>query len=310
MKKLRFIFIFIVFFPCNLTASIDSKIILKVENKIITNFHLKNKILSSLILNNQEVNQNNIDTLKKQIIDTLILIKLKELEIEKYKLEINEKDLALRMNNYLNKISSNNIPKIKEIFDNYGVDYDMFQNEVKTELLWQNLIYRIYSNKIIIDEQGLNLEIEELIKKKENIEEFRIYEIEILLNNDESDKEKILSIENNIKKFGFETAATKFSSSDSAKNRGDLGWLNAKSLSSEIYKKIKNLNIGDFTKPIIRTNTATFLLVKDKKIVKANQLDKSKLKSQLIGQKKKELFNLYSQSHLSKLKNTSLIEYK
>ena len=59
MKKLRFIFIFIVFFPCNLTASIDSKIILKVENKIITNFHLKNKILSSLILNNQEVNQNN-----------------------------------------------------------------------------------------------------------------------------------------------------------------------------------------------------------------------------------------------------------
>ena len=166
MKKLRLIFILIIFFPCNLIANINSKIILKVENKIITNFQLKNKILSSLILNNQEVNQNNIDILKKQIIDTLILIKLKEIEIEKYKIEINEKDLALRMNNYLNKISSNNIPKIKEVFDNYGVDYDMFQNEVKTELLWQNLIYRIYSNKITIDEQGLNLEIEELIKKK------------------------------------------------------------------------------------------------------------------------------------------------
>lgn len=310
MKKLRLIFILIIFFPCNLIANINSKIILKVENKIITNFQLKNKILSSLILNNQEVNQNNIDILKKQIIDTLILIKLKEIEIEKYKIEINEKDLALRMNNYLNKISSNNIPKIKEVFDNYGVDYDMFQNEVKTELLWQNLIYRIYSNKITIDEQGLNLEIEELIKKKENIEEFRIYEIEILLNNDESDKDKILSVEKNIKKFGFESTATKFSSSDSAKNRGDLGWVNAKSLSSEIYKKIKGLSIGSHTKPIIRTNTATFLLVKDKKSVKANQLDKSKLKSQLVNQKKNELFDLYSQSHLSKLKNTSLIEYK
>mgnify|MGYP001460875977 FL=1 len=83
MKKLRLIFILIIFFPCNLIANINSKIILKVENKIITNFQLKNKILSSLILNNQEVNQNNIDILKKQIIDTLILIKLKEIEIEK-----------------------------------------------------------------------------------------------------------------------------------------------------------------------------------------------------------------------------------
>ena len=34
------------------------------------------------------------------------------------------------------------------------------------------------------------------------------------------------------------------------------------------------------------------------------------LKKDLIDQKKNELFNLYSRSHLSKLKNTSLIEYK
>ena len=35
-----------------------------------------------------------------------------------------------------------------------------------------------------------------------------------------------------------------------------------------------------------------------------------KLRKDLIVQKKNELFNLYSRSHLSKLKNTSLIEYR
>ena len=69
------------------------------------------------------------------------------------------------------------------------------------------------------------------------------------------------------------------------------------------------MNVGDYSRPIIKANSATILMIKDKKILKTNELDKVKLKTQIINQKKNELFNLYSQSHLSKLKNTSLIEY-
>jgi len=41
-----------------------------------------------------------------------------------------------------------------------------------------------------------------------------------------------------------------------------------------------------------------------------NELDESKIKNELIKRKKNELFNLYSNSHLSKIKNNALIEYK
>jgi peptidyl-prolyl cis-trans isomerase SurA len=309
MKKIKLIIVFIIFFSNNLLSSIEGQIILKVENKIITSFQLKNKVLSSLLLNNQNINQINIDNLKSQTIDALILVKLKEIEIEKYNLERKEGDLAMRMNDYLNKISSNNIPNIKNVFKNNGVDFDMFKAEIETEFLWQNLIYMIYSNKINIDEQAINLEIENLIKEKQSIEEFKLSEIEILLNNDENDKKKILSVENDIKKFGFENTVLKFSASLSAENKGDLGWVNAKSLSSEIYSIIAEMEIGDYSSPIMRANSAIFLMVKDKKISKTNQLNKSELKAQVVSQRKNELFNLYSQSHLSKLKNTSLIEY-
>ena len=50
-------------------------------------------------------------------------------------------------------------------------------------------------------------------------------------------------------------------------------------------------------------------MVKDKRKTKINNLNKSEIKNQIINKKKNELFNLFSQSHLSKLKNTSLIEY-
>lgn len=308
MNKIKLILFFILLLSHKSFASIEGSIILKVENKIVTNFELRNKILSSLIINNQSINQTSIDALKRQTVNSLILIKLKEIEIQKYDNKRKE-NLDLRLNNYLNKISSNNIPALKNIFKNNGVDFDMFKDEIITEFLWQNLIFRIYANKINIDEQRINLEVENLIKEKKDIEEFKISEIELLLNNDESDKEKILLIKNSIKEVGFENTAIKFSSSSSAENKGNLGWVNAQSLSSEIYEIVKDMNVGDYSRPIIKANSATILMIKDKKILKTNELDKVKLKTQIINQKKNELFNLYSQSHLSKLKNTSLIEY-
>ena len=46
------------------------------------------------------------------------------------------------------------------------------------------------------------------------------------------------------------------------------------------------------------------------KIEKLDKKSISDLQKKIINQKKNELFNLYSMSHLSKLKNNSLIEYK
>jgi hypothetical protein len=48
----------------------------------------------------------------------------------------------------------------------------------------------------------------------------------------------------------------------------------------------------------------------DKRSFKKSDINKIELKKKIIDQKKNELFNLYSKSYLSKIKNTSFIEYK
>ena len=45
----------------------ENKIILKIENKIITSFDLKNKIKADLIIRNQALNQENVDATKKEL---------------------------------------------------------------------------------------------------------------------------------------------------------------------------------------------------------------------------------------------------
>ena len=305
--KMRIVILFFIFncFYNEGFAAIENKIILKVENEIITNFEVKNKILSTLILSNQEINQQNIDNFKKQALEFLIQYKLKKIELSKFNL----KNDSSQINNYLNSISGNDINKLKDTFKRNNIDFKLFVDEVETQFKWQQLIYKIYVNKIQIDEKSINKELEDIVQKESEIQEFKISEIEILLNGDDNDEGKISNVQKQINLIGFENAALKFSSSSSAVNKGDIGWINGKSLSKQIYEVIKNMNLNEVSKPIKRSQSVLFLKLNDKKISKSNKINSVELKKNLIDRKKNDMFALYSKSHLSKLRNTSLIEY-
>ena len=307
INSLKFLslFFFIVY-PNMLLSNVKNNIILKVEDEIITNFEIKNKIMTSLILVNQEINQTNINNFKKRALDSLIQLKLKKIELSKY----NFKNDNAQINDYLKNILKDDIDSFKDNLKRNNLSYDLFLEEVETQLKWQKLIYQIYSKRIEVNEEDVEKEIEKIIKNQKDVEEFKISEIEVLSNNDHTDEKLITKVQEQIKKEGFEETALKISTSSTSSNKGSLGWINGKSLSRSIYTLISKLQIGETSKPIKGQGNILFLKLNDKRILKSMNLDKLNLKKNLIDQKKSELFNLYSRSHLSKLKNTSLIEYK
>ena len=301
------IFISFLFFVLNTTTkSIESKIIAKVENSVLTSHELKNKIRVTLILSDQEINQNNINNLKSNVLTSLLNLKIKKLELDKYKVDINQ----IEANNHLSLISSNDISGLKEKFRSNNLDFDLFLTEIKTELAWRQLIFNIYSSKVIVDEKDIDFELSRIIKDKSFMEEFKLSEIEIYSENETNVENQINFILDQIQKIGFDRTAEKFSISSSSVNKGDLGWINSRSFSKKIFKIVKNMQPGDISKPIRNPNSVIFLKLTDKKSSQINELDKDKIKKRLIKQKKNELFSLYSNSHLSKLKNNALIEYK
>lgn len=309
MKKVLFLiysFIFSLFLTINLKSNIQSSIILKVDKKIITNFEVKNKILSTLIIAGSDITQSNIDNLKKQTLESLIYFKIKEIELEKFDLRIKEQ----RVNDIINRISGNNIEKLKNNFKNNDLDFDLWVEEIRTELKWQKFIYLKYSNKIQIDESFINTEVDKILKTNINNKEINLSEIEVFQNNEISNDSLISKILREIEVKGFENAAMKFSIANSSSSKGNLGWINMNTLSRKINDALKNLKPGQLSKPIIQTNSILFLKLNSVRILKNNNIDKERLKKNLIKRKQDELFNLYSRSHLSKLKNNYLIEYK
>ena len=70
------------------------------------------------------------------------------------------------------------------------------------------------------------------------------------------------------------------------------------------------MEIGQISNPIKRQNSILFLKLVNERTARVENINIEELKERIIGQKKNEMFNLYSKSHLSKLRNSVLIEYK
>ena len=188
----------------------------------------------------------------------------------------------------------------------------IYMSRNETELMWQNLIYSKYSNKINIDESILNAEIKKVLDSQEKIKEFNLSEIEISLESLDENliKKKTFEIKEKIDNQGFEKVAMTHSVSLSSSSKGNLGWINSESLSKEILDIVKEMAIGSVSEPIIQQNNLIFLKLNKKRFTDPKEINKEILKERILNKKKNELFNLYSRSYLSKLKNNSLIEYK
>ena len=302
---LNFLPFLIINFYLITNLSANNKIVAKIENEIITNFDIENKILITLLLNKEEINQKNINKIKKISLDSLVNNRLKKIEMSKYSITSDTKQINI----YLNSILSNDVENFKKILNNNGLDFQLFYNEIDIQLKWQKFIYEIYSQKIKIDEKAILAELDEIKNKGSDLEEYNISEIEIALNNNEEDQNIIDNIKALINKQGFELVALKHSISPSATVKGNLGWISTDSLAKKIYNKLYNLKIGQIT--FLRSQrNILFLKLNDKRVTNQKSLDLEILKKNLINRKKNELFTMYSRSHLLKLKNTSLIEYK
>ena len=148
----------------------ENKIILKIENKIITSFDLKNKIKADLIIRNQELNQENVDAAKKRAMNFLINSRVKEIELEKYNFNIENTDISKQ----LIQVSSGNIQDLKNKFEKNNISFELFKNEIKTEIAWQQLIFNIYTNKVEVDQKDIEIDSQENHKERK---EFRRVQI-------------------------------------------------------------------------------------------------------------------------------------
>ena len=110
-------------------------------------------------------------------------------------------------------------------------------------------IFKIFK-KIEIDENLIDEEVKKIIKSSSQNQEVNLSEIEVLQDEKISNDELVSKIMKQISQNGFENTALKFSISDSASDKGNLGWINLNILSKKVNNAVKILKHGQISEPI------------------------------------------------------------
>ena len=285
--------------------SLENKIIVKVDNEIITSVDINNEVkyLKALNPNLSKLDKNKIYQIAKS---SLVREKIKLIEISKIaENKISEVYLENIIKNIYSSIGLNNKKEFIKYLNNFSIDIEEVENKLSNEALWNQLIYRNYYTKVKIDEKKIRDEIKSI---NNEIYSYLLYEI-LFNSDDKSETEKLYNqIELSIEKNGFENTASIFSISESAKTGGKLGWIEEGSMSKKIVSEISQLKNDEYTKPILIPGGFLILSVKNKKKIQKNLDIEQEVKLKIKSIQNQQL-NQFSNIYFNKIKkNVSINE--
>ena len=293
--------IILLFFLINSKGfALENNIILKINNDIITSIDIFNEIKKIKFFNNNlaEIDNEEIYDIALQ---SLIRNRVKKIEVLKNvkSLEVQNEDyLNLLIQNTYKRLNIDNLVNFKKELSNRDINYEEFKNELKIDIFWNEIIYSKFNNNVVIDEEKLKKQLEN--SNKNNLE-FNLSEIAYQSVNINEVEDEYKIIKNDIEKLGFENAALKHSLSNTARNGGNLGWVNEKAINDEILNQIKSIPVNSITKPIKIASGFVILKKNDQREFKNEFNFEEELKKLINFEKDQQLRN-FSNLYFNKVK--------
>ena len=296
----KILLIILLLFVFNKVSVAEIKILASVDNEIITNHDIKkeNNYLEILNPNLVKLNLNKrLEIAKNSIINQII----KEKEIKKFMNIDSKNDIVENyLKNLYSKLGFNNEQEFENILKQKQ-NYNLLEikEKIKTELLWNELIYSRYSNQVKIDKKEILEKINTL--QQESKKEYLLLEIVFTKKKGVAIEDLFKEIKLSIKEIGFSNTANIYSNSDSSKFGGKIGWISTLSLSKNILEKLNLINQGEYTDIIKLGNDFVILKIEDIKIGNST-INKEKEIERLVNLETNKQLNRFSKVYFNKSK--------
>lgn len=234
------------------------KAIALVEDKVILQSELYQRLSH---LSSKQPNIQVTDTVKKQVLNQLILERLQLKIAERVKLSVSDNEIDSSVARLKRRLNSENTS-----FENYLAQQQMneveFRKAIKEDLMLQKVQEGNINNRLKITER----EIDEFLESKAGKEwmQTRFRLAHILLPVDNSDNEAIAQAQSIVKQAEatnskFQELATIYSKGPNASKGGDLGWRLKDELPSLFVEQVATLKPGEISQPF-RSNAGVHIL--------------------------------------------------
>ena len=159
MSKKIFLLIFFVLFLTNSKAKqLTNNVIVSIDNSIITELDI-NKEINFLKFVNKDQATGSSEPFKKEIINSLIDRKIKDIETHSFKIEVSEKEIENNLYSYLERMKINN-EILNSFYNQNEIEKDYLKNIIKIDMKWSKLIRQMYESRLNVNLTEVNRELE------------------------------------------------------------------------------------------------------------------------------------------------------
>ena len=119
------------------------KIIKLVNNNVITNYDLEQRLKLYSTLNNVNINKENIDKLADEMLSLMVDEKLQLEQLKSYEISVNESEI----NDYIERAYLNESNSLNEFIDalnNNNIDIAILKKSIEVMIGWNKLTGRLY----------------------------------------------------------------------------------------------------------------------------------------------------------------------
>ena len=308
MLKKNFFLLIIFFALISQAVSQDEIFIkLKVNDSIITNIDIKKEISYLEILNpniSQLDNEKILNLAKKSIVKETI----KNFEINKF-FVLDDKDFIDEklLENLINKLNLSQKEFENILIEKKSYTLEEVKRKLKIDILWNDLIFYKFNKQVKINLDELNKKIDQINSTEKK--EYLLSEIIFEKKQDQPLNDYVDKIKESIKEIGFENTANIYSSAESSKFGGKIGWVDENNLSKIIIENLNNLKAGQVTEVIQIGNNYLILMINEIRI-DSIKVDKEEELQKITNFETNKQLNQFSKIYYNKVSNNYLIDEK
>ena len=171
-KKIFFLLILTLFYIIQVEAKqLTNNVLVSIDNSIITELDV-NKEINFLKFINKEQSKSTTEIFKREIINTLIDRKIKDIETNYYKINISDKEIENSLYNYLERIKIDN-ENLSSFYKKNEIEKDYLKNVIKIDLKWSKLIRQMYESRLNVNLTEVNKQLEQEQKNTDDNEKFK-----------------------------------------------------------------------------------------------------------------------------------------
>jgi len=245
----------------------SSSVAAVVNDKVVTTYDVQQRMKLMIVSAGGRVTSDMLDQLQTQALRDLVQEKLKLLEGTEWEVEVDDKEIDAEIKTIANR-GGLTVSQLTESLGSQGVSMTTLRQQVKSGILWPRLVQGRFRSRVRVSDSEIEDTMERM-REDASKEQFLVSEICIPVA-DSSQAEAyyqgaIQLIEQMRRGVPFAVVAQQFSACTSAAAGGDMGWVRAGELPTELDEAVRALPAGAVTNPIPSDGAFMILALRDKR---------------------------------------------